>query len=77
MHIQVGGAHDGLLQHIQAVQRHPLLGHDIDFKLSRSQGPLNEQSTKESGFAALQVTLCKVRRLCSMWIAQLALHRNL
>lgn len=58
--MQVGGRHTALLEHISAVEQHPSLGKDIDFKLARSSGPLNDTAVRESGFNGLQVSLCKV-----------------
>ena len=50
-----------LHEHIAAVQQHPLLGTDIDFKLAVSPGPRSAQATAETGFSTLTVSLCKVR----------------
>lgn len=49
-----------LQTHIDAVKKHSLLGHDIDFKLAASPGPRSPQAAQESGFTSLSVTLCKV-----------------
>ena len=46
--------------HITAVQQHPLLGADIDFKLAPSPGPRSPEAAAETGFTSLAVTLCKV-----------------
>ena len=50
-----------LHEHIAAVQQHPLLGADIDFKLAVSPGPRSAAATAETGFSTLTVALCKVR----------------
>ena len=60
MALQVGGDHAALEDHIRAVDSHPLLGGDIDFKLARSSGPLNQDAIRESNFDRLRVVTCKV-----------------
>lgn len=56
----MGGSHNALLEHIDAVKGHPAFGTGIDFKLARSTGPLNAASKRETGFDGLQVAMCKV-----------------
>jgi len=58
--VQVGGDHQDLLAHIQAVQLCPSFGNDIDFKLARSAGAESPLATRESHFDSLQITICKV-----------------
>lgn len=56
----MGGKHASLEAHIDAVRSHHVLGRDIDFKLARSCGPLNEDAVRESNFDRLRVVICKV-----------------
>lgn len=62
LHLQVGGTHKSLEEHIEAVKENHLLGADIDFKLAKSLGPESELAIRESHFDSLQVTVCKVLR---------------
>lgn len=52
--LQVGGSWSACQRHIDAVKGHPLLrGHDIDFKLTLSPGPANQDCQTESAFDTL------------------------
>jgi predicted sulfurtransferase len=56
----LGGNVGTLQEHIAAVKAHPILqGDDIDFKLSVSQGALNQEASAESGFRTLAVNAVK------------------
>lgn len=59
--IQVGGSMAALRAHVEAVQQHPMLGSDIDFKLAISEGPSSAQAARETNFQSLAVSLCQVR----------------
>ncbi|CAM9538907.1 unnamed protein product [Chrysoparadoxa australica] len=52
----IGGTMEQLLEHIEQVKTHPVIqGHDIDFKLSKSNGALSHKAKIESGFEHLSV----------------------
>jgi hypothetical protein len=54
--LQVGGSWTACQRHIDAVKEHALLrGHDIDFKLTRTTGPANQDCQTESAFDTLLV----------------------
>ena len=60
---QLGGSHENLTKHIEAVKDNGLFGAEIDFKLAKSSGPESYLAIKESHFDTLQITICKVKFL--------------